>query len=65
MIADALRSYFLATHYDKNSYKAWHAWSLSNFEVISYAEKNDMITPQLVTAHVVPAVQGKTHGSMT
>ncbi|RKP06911.1 PIK-related kinase, partial [Thamnocephalis sphaerospora] len=34
-ISDVLRSYFLATHYDSDSYKAWHSWSLSNFEVIS------------------------------
>ncbi|CCD22553.1 phosphatidylinositol kinase-related protein kinase TOR1 NDAI_0A03960 [Naumovozyma dairenensis CBS 421] len=30
-----LGSYLLATHFDKNWYKAWHNWALANFEVIS------------------------------
>ena len=29
-----LGSYLLATHFDKNWYKAWHNWALANFEVI-------------------------------
>ncbi|RKP27125.1 armadillo-type protein [Syncephalis pseudoplumigaleata] len=58
-ISDVLKSYFLATHYDSDSYKAWHAWSLSNFEVISHFEKmSDLMSPQILSAHIVPAVQG-------
>ncbi|CAG8528851.1 8861_t:CDS:10, partial [Acaulospora morrowiae] len=38
-IPDILNSYNLATKYDKEWYKAWHAWALANFEVISHYEK--------------------------
>ncbi|CAG8465028.1 34810_t:CDS:10, partial [Racocetra persica] len=38
-IPDILQSYSLATQHDKDWYKAWHAWALANFEVISYYEK--------------------------
>ncbi|CAG8550536.1 9156_t:CDS:10, partial [Ambispora leptoticha] len=38
-IPDILQSYLLATQYDKDWYKAWHAWALANFEVVSHFEK--------------------------
>lgn len=38
-IPDILQSYSLATQHDKDWYKAWHAWALANFEVISHYEK--------------------------
>ncbi|KAG9294210.1 hypothetical protein G9A89_021569 [Geosiphon pyriformis] len=38
-IPDILQSYKLATVHDQNWYKAWHAWALANFEVISHHEK--------------------------
>ncbi|CAG8530152.1 16586_t:CDS:10 [Funneliformis mosseae] len=38
-VPDILQSYLLATQYDKDWYKAWHAWALANFEVISFYEK--------------------------
>lgn len=34
-----LGSYLLATHFDKNWYKAWHNWALANFEVISMVQE--------------------------
>jgi len=59
-IPDILHSYLLATRYDKDWYKAWHAWALANFDVITYSEKvtNDVISPQMISTHIVPSVQG-------
>ncbi|KAI9000239.1 armadillo-type protein [Gaertneriomyces semiglobifer] len=59
VIPEILRSYLAATHCDKEWYKAWHAWALANFEVISHYEKlHESIPPQILVAHVVPSVQG-------
>ncbi|KAI8593944.1 armadillo-type protein [Geranomyces variabilis] len=59
VIPEILRSYSAATHCDKDWYKAWHAWALANFEVISHYEKvHGTIPPQILVAHVVPSVQG-------
>ncbi|KAI5794446.1 armadillo-type protein [Peziza echinospora] len=62
-INDILRSYMLATRYHPNWYKAWHSWALANFEVVNALKENDErdepeITPEILTNHVVPAVQG-------
>lgn len=38
---EILHSYFLATHFDKNWYKAWHNWALANFEVIFYCNSQN------------------------
>ena len=49
----------MATQFDPSSYKAWHAWSLSNFEITSYYEKTkEFIPAPALTAYVVPAVKG-------
>lgn len=61
-----LGSYLLATHFDKNWYKAWHNWALANFEVISMYEASkhsmpdsaDVSPARLVQHHIVPAIQG-------
>lgn len=62
-----LGSYLLATHFDKNWYKAWHNWALANFEFISMYEASKNLTPtditdlssaRLVQHHIVPAIQG-------
>ncbi|KAJ1563647.1 phosphatidylinositol kinase- protein kinase tor1, partial [Nowakowskiella sp. JEL0078] len=59
VIPDILNSYEAATRCDKNWYKAWHAWALANFEVLSYYEKKHVNMPhELIVAHVVPSVQG-------
>ena len=59
VIPDILWSYLLATHFDKDWYKAWHAWALANFEVISYYEKiGDYVPQEILAAHIVPSVQG-------
>jgi len=62
---DILHSYFLATHYDPQWYKAWHTWALANFEVIGELESqvegrvND-IPGDGIAAHVVQAIEGFT-----
>lgn len=59
VISDVLRSFLAATYCDKESYKAWHAWAFSNFEVISdYEKQHDVVPLQLLVSHVVPSVQG-------
>ncbi|KAI8819891.1 armadillo-type protein [Fimicolochytrium jonesii] len=59
VIPEILRSYLAATHCDKDWYKAWHAWALANFEVISHYEKvHETIPSQILVSHVVPSVQG-------
>jgi FKBP12-rapamycin complex-associated protein len=56
-----LDSYYKATHFHKDWYKAWHAWALANFEVVNAAsaggEPNN-IPLSVVRDHVIPAVQG-------
>lgn len=59
VIPDILRSYKVATQCDKNWYKAWHAYALANFEVISHYEKvHETIPNTAFFKNVVPAVQG-------
>lgn len=58
-VQDVLRSYWLATHYNKNWYKAWHAWALANFEVVTNRDSRDISSsPDMLNNHVVPAVRG-------
>jgi FKBP12-rapamycin complex-associated protein len=59
ILPDTLRSYYAATQYDKNWYKAWHSWAYANFEIVSYHEKIDEIVPtNILITHVVPSVHG-------
>ena len=56
---EILRSFLAATHCDKNWYKAWHAWALSNFEVVyAYEKSHETVTPQILISHAVPSIQG-------
>jgi FKBP12-rapamycin complex-associated protein len=58
-MAEILRANSAATHFNPNSYKAWHAWSLSNFEIITYYERTqEYIPPQAISAYVVPSIKG-------
>ena len=62
-VHEILMSYHSATQYNPEGYKAWHAWSLANFEVVnavsSHASHESAIFPQATIAdHVVPAIQG-------
>ncbi|KAI9143717.1 armadillo-type protein [Paraphysoderma sedebokerense] len=58
-ISEIIRAYLLATHFDRNWYKAWHSWALANFEVISFYERhNEHVPNQILSNHIVPSVQG-------
>ncbi|KAL7268146.1 phosphatidylinositol kinase-related protein kinase tor1 [Rhizina undulata] len=56
-----LNSYYKATQLHKDWYKAWHAWALSNFEVVTATApkgRNGEIGPDMLNDHVIPAVNG-------
>lgn len=62
-VQDVLQSYYAATRYNENWYKAWHAWALANFEVVTSlasnaAKESDEVPQHIVHEHVVPAVRG-------
>ena len=62
-VHDIRSSYKAATHYNQDWYKAWHAWALANFEVITAMTNNrDRDGPAIPTRYmheyVVPAIQG-------
>jgi serine/threonine-protein kinase mTOR len=63
-VKDILNSYQLATQYNESWYKAWHAYALANFEVVtSMASHTDQekvrnLPEGVVQAHVVPAIRG-------
>lgn len=56
---DVIDSYRRATELDKHWYKAWHAWALANFDVISHRERPaGPEAAEFIMARIVPAVQG-------
>ncbi|PWN43039.1 putative TOR1-1-phosphatidylinositol 3-kinase [Ceraceosorus guamensis] len=56
---DVIDSYRRATQLDRNWYKAWHAWALANFDVISSHERHGQtVSTQMIAASIVPSVQG-------
>lgn len=62
-VHEILSAYAAATRYNHNWYKAWHAWALANFEVVtsitSQADRESTEIPSnIVHDHVVPAIQG-------
>lgn len=57
-ICEILQSYKLATQYDPECYKAWHAWALANFEVVTYYEKENKNPPEIYEEHILPAIKG-------
>lgn len=62
-VHDIINAYDNATKNNQTWYKAWHAWALANFEVVtaftSQANRETAVLPQqMVMDHVVPAVQG-------
>lgn len=50
-----MQSFVTATSYDKNSYKAWHGWALTNFDA---AALHDASQSRAKNPYIVPAVQG-------
>ncbi|KAI9833190.1 MAG: hypothetical protein M1819_003813 [Sarea resinae] len=62
-VHDILSSYSAAKQHNQQWYKAWHAWALANFEVVtsitSQADRETAVVPQnIIVDHVVPAVRG-------
>ncbi|KAI9699935.1 MAG: phosphatidylinositol kinase- protein kinase tor1 [Bogoriella megaspora] len=62
-VTDILQSYRAATHYEPQWYKAWHAWALANFEVVtSITSEADReirdVHQSTIIEYVVPAIQG-------
>lgn len=62
-VHDIISSYAQATGYNRGWYKAWHAWALANFEVVtaitSQSNRETVELPQhIIIDHVVPAVRG-------
>ncbi|KAK5075469.1 phosphatidylinositol kinase-related protein kinase tor1 [Lithohypha guttulata] len=63
-VKDIINSYQLATQYNESWYKAWHAYALANFEVVtslaqqSEQEKGRSLPDHVILNHVVPAVTG-------
>ena len=61
-VGQVLEYFRLATHYDRNWYKAWHSWALANFDVIANVEKiaegGTAVGGTLLSDRVVPAVHG-------
>jgi len=58
-----LDSYQKATYFHKDWYKAWHAWALANFEVVTAASapegrENGRLNSEMIQSHVIPAVNG-------
>ena len=62
-VQDVLQSYYSATRYNENWYKAWHAWALANFEVVTSltaeaGRESADVPPHIIHDHVVPAIKG-------
>lgn len=56
---DVIYSYKRATELDRDWYKAWHAWALANFDVITHHERHGVAIPfHEVAASIVPSVHG-------
>lgn len=65
-VREVLNAYSAATKYNRDSYKAWHAWAFANFEVVTtiagQASRDGatlaMVPAHIVTEHVIPAIRG-------
>ena len=56
---DVIHSYRRATELDRDWYKAWHAWALANFDIITHHERRGEAIPfHEVAASIVPSVHG-------
>ena len=65
-VKEVLQSYYRATQYDPDWYKAWHAWALANSEVVNQIDShkngsiNDINRTEL-SSHITSAIQGKSN----
>jgi len=60
---DILASYAAATKNNPKWYKAWHAWALANFDIVTSTtapadREVEDLPDEFVAAHVVPAING-------
>lgn len=55
-ISSILESFHLATLYNRDWYKAWHAWAFMSFEAVTYYERTD--NPAQRLTHAAMAVTG-------
>ncbi|RMZ86883.1 hypothetical protein DV736_g5890, partial [Chaetothyriales sp. CBS 134916] len=64
LVEDILHSYENATKYNDSWYKAWHAFALANFEVVtsmvshSDSDRVRALPEPAIMNHVVPAIRG-------
>jgi FKBP12-rapamycin complex-associated protein len=62
-VREVLNAYSAATLYNRDSYKAWHAWAFANFEVVTtltnqQSRDGSLIPGHIVNEHVIPAIRG-------
>ncbi|KAJ3221904.1 phosphatidylinositol kinase- protein kinase tor1, partial [Clydaea vesicula] len=58
-VPQILNSFLAATQCDKYSYKAYHSWAFSNFEVINYYErKKEPVSQQIILSHILSSLKG-------
>ena len=62
-VHEIIASYAHATSYNKGWYKAWHAWALANFEVVTAIAsqtngESASLPRSVINDHVIPAVRG-------
>ena len=63
-VQDILQSYDNAVQYNDGWYKAWHAYALANFEVVTSMvshtdqEKVRNLPEHIMLSHVIPAIKG-------
>ena len=65
-VHDILSAYAAATTYNQTWYKAWHAWALANFEVVTAMTSQPdreaaTVSQTMIVDHVIPAIRGFFH----
>ncbi|KZT51925.1 phosphatidylinositol 3-kinase [Calocera cornea HHB12733] len=58
-----LQSFYYATKFDPDWYKAWHTWALANFDVVVYADDpsthaGEGIPTGVLVQHIIAATRG-------
>mmetsp|Transcript_7922 Transcript_7922/g.11928 ORF Transcript_7922/g.11928 Transcript_7922/m.11928 type:complete len:2546 (+) Transcript_7922:104-7741(+) len=56
IVKRVINFYQMATVCDPKNQRAWHAWALMNYQVITHFKKKGR--PELAHEHIVPAIQG-------
>lgn len=58
LLMDMINTRLDSARYDSSCYKCWHSWALSNFETVSYFERNNEHRRSDFLSFIVNAVQG-------